>query len=174
VKDPGLLFRIAKGKREAPNSVLVALGLPPRPCPTCGHYGRVVYVNNGGAMDYAEEVATMPSDLDRIVLQVLQFHRGAKNSISREGLVAMVNRHTTATDRQVRLSIRDLRRQGHLVCGMAGADGGYYLAADKAECDAFLAEFTARVSDIAETAARMRRSAERAFGEGGTQTGLFA
>lgn len=113
----------------------------------------------------------LPMGLPRVVLQVLQHHRGAASAVSKAELTANVSRIIGASERQIRLAIEELRRQGVLVCAMSSA-GGYFIADNRQEVDAFLAEYLARVREISQTAHAMSDAAVREFGEGGYQTGL--
>jgi hypothetical protein len=123
---------------------------------------------------YEAELATMPPGLDRAVLRVIGFHRGRAKAIGRFPLLAEVKRMGfDATERQLRLTIHELRRAGHLICSAPGESGGYYLAASKDEFDKFIeVEYTAKIADMAETVSAMKQAAAAEFGQA-TQLGLL-
>ena len=57
-------------------------------------------------------------------------------------------------DREIRFIIEKLRNRGFWIVN--GVTGGYYITEDRNELEIWLAEYTARVSSIAKTAAAMR------------------
>lgn len=124
---------------------------------------------------YEQELASMPPGLDRAVLRVLNFHRGRERAIGRFPLLAEVKRmgFSETTERQLRLTIHELRRAGHLICSAPGEKGGYYLAATKEEFEAFIeAEYRAKIRDMSETVSAMSKAAADQFGQA-TQLGLL-
>lgn len=116
----------------------------------------------------------MVRGLGRAILQTLSFHRGRGRALSREGLVGMCARcGFAASERVVREEIKSLRRAGHLICSAAGEEGGYYMAEDLGEFEAFaLLEFRGKIADMSETLRAMERAARERFGDG-AQLGLF-
>jgi hypothetical protein len=124
---------------------------------------------------YEAELATMPPGLDRAVLRVLNFHRGKAQAIGRFALLTEVKRmgFKKTTERQLRETIKQLRRDGPLICSTPGKNGGYYMAATLKEFDEFdQSELSARIVDLSETRAAMRKSAAAEFGQA-TQLGLL-
>lgn len=124
---------------------------------------------------YEQELASMPPGLDRAVLRVLNFHRGRERAIGRFPLLAEVKRmgFSETTERQLRLTIHELRRAGHLICSAPGEKGGYYLAATKEEFEAFIeVEYRAKIRDMSETVSAMSKAAADQFGQA-TQLGLL-
>ena len=121
---------------------------------------------------YEAELAAMPSGLERAVLKVISKY-GSSRPISRGELVLHVTQSGfCASERQVRETIKTLRRQGHLICSTPGTDGGYYMAQIRIEYDNFRqAEFAAKISDMAETMRTMDAAARAQFGDG-YQVGL--
>jgi len=121
---------------------------------------------------YEEELKSMPPGLDRAILRVTSGYRAAR-PIARGNLVISVNRlGFPASERQVREMIKQLRRQGHLICSTPGNDGGYYLAQTLAEYQEFRdTEFAAKIKDMSETLRAMDNAAREQFGEG-RQLGL--
>jgi len=106
-------------------------------------------------------------ELEYQIVTILSSHVGRDKAIGRDELVAKVKSRGDATsERQVREAIKQLRRQGHLICSAPGEDGGYYLAADREEYEEFKrAEFLAKIHDMQETLRAMDLAAERAFGK---------
>ncbi len=111
---------------------------------------------------------SIPSGLGKVVLHVLRDHAGREQAIGRDALVKAIHYRTASFyhERLVRECIKQLRRQGHLICSMPGSDGGYYMASTKQEFDDFdQAEFGAKIADMNETRQAMLRAARVQFGE---------
>lgn len=123
---------------------------------------------------YESQIKNMPVGLDRAILRVLSYHRGREQAIGRSDLVRQVAQlGCAATERQVREEIKQLRRDGYLICSAAGEDGGYYMAETLAEFEEFAqVEFIGKIADMSETLSRMRESANKNFGSG-VQPALF-
>jgi DNA-binding transcriptional regulator PaaX len=98
----------------------------------------------------------------------------AAKPISRTELVNKVKAYGYQTnERSVRDAIKYLRRAGSLICSAPGNNGGYYMARNMDEFNEFdQVEFGAKIADMAETRAAMKRAAVREFGEM-QQIGLF-
>jgi len=114
---------------------------------------------------YEAIIASMQGSLKGVVLVVLHGHQGREQAIGRGQLVKEVNAlGLNAHERNVRETIRRLRRDGVLVCAMPGEGGGYYLATSMEEfADWVRQEYRARIVDMLETVRVMERSAEKAF-----------
>ena len=98
------------------------------------------------------------------LLRILAFHVGRANAVPRAELLCSMP-GVRLNDRSLRLLIRDLRRQGHLIGSAPGEDGGYYLISDPVDFQNFMQqEYMALIADMSETAAAMRRAAEKKFG----------
>jgi DNA-binding transcriptional regulator PaaX len=55
-------------------------------------------------------------------------------------------------ERVVREAIKQMRRNGYLICATAGTNGGYYVARDLAEVEEFgRLEYIAKIADMSET-----------------------
>jgi hypothetical protein len=123
---------------------------------------------------YDEQIAEMPTGLDRAMLRVLSFHMGRSHAIGRGELVkALWFEGFKVNERQARQAIHDLRRAGHLICSMPGEDGGYYLAESLAEFEEFIdRELHPKAIDMLETEKAMKAAAHARFGEG-VQLGLI-
>ena len=108
----------------------------------------------------------MPAGLDRAVLRVISQRVGRGQAVGRGQLVRLVGQGGfRAHERQIREVIKELRRQGHLICSAAGENGGYWMAANRQEFEAFgQQEFEAKISDMSETWRAMQKSADEKFG----------
>lgn len=109
----------------------------------------------------------MPPGLDRGILAVLQFHNGKHQAIGREPLVMdlLLAHGFDVHERLVREMIKNLRRQGHLICSAAGEDGGYYMATSWQEYVEFKChEFLPKIADMSETVSAMDKAANARFG----------
>ncbi|HML40375.1 MAG TPA: hypothetical protein PKD23_06815 [Bellilinea sp.] len=115
---------------------------------------------------YDQMIETMPAGLERAVLRVLSFHTGCENRIGRQELVlALRALGFSQQDRHIREAIKRLRRKGFLVCSLVEDGGGYYLAKDRSEYEAFKrSELRAKRDDIDETLKAMDAGAEERFG----------
>ena len=124
--------------------------------------------------EYADLLKGMPAGLDRAVLRILSQRVGRGQVISRTALVRSVARlGFAAHERQIRDVIKELRRDGHLICSAAGENGGYWMAADRQEFDAFgHQEFEAKISDMSQTWRAMQKAADQKFGTA-VQESLF-
>lgn len=89
-----------------------------------------------------------------------------REPISRGELVYKVKRLGFGlAERQVREIIKQLRRKEYLICSVPGNNGGYYMASSLADYEEFDAmEYGAKIADMAETRAAMKRAAVRQFG----------
>jgi hypothetical protein len=124
-------------------------------------------------MSYAPSI---PRGLEQTVLRILSVRQGKQQAMSRTWLVRELNRRTGNNyhERIVRECIKQLRRQGNLICSTPGEDGGYYMAASKSEFDLFdQTEFGAKIADMNETRQAMLKAARQKFGDGATQEKLL-
>ena len=116
-------------------------------------------------VDVAEMIAALEPGLKRTVLRVLSYHIGRGQALGRKALVAEVRRMVPCHDRQVRLVINELRKDEVLICSTGGIDGGYWLAQDDDEYQAYRAsEVVARIVDMNEQLRAMDAAALRQFG----------
>jgi hypothetical protein len=108
-----------------------------------------------------------PPELEKMVLAVMESHKGRENSILRGALLWQVSTMGVQTnERSLRECIKQLRRAGHLILAMPGEHGGYYKAATRQEFEDFMRqEFGAKINDMLETKAAMTKSAESTFSE---------
>lgn len=116
---------------------------------------------------YHAELLELPPGLDRAVLRVVGAYT-VEYPISRQQLVGSVGSlGFSASERQVREMIKQLRRRGHLICSTPGINGGYYMARSMEEYQEFReTEFAAKISDMAETLRAMDATAREQFGPG--------
>jgi predicted DNA-binding transcriptional regulator YafY len=115
---------------------------------------------------YDHLLSTIPAQLEAAVVYILSYHTGRDRAIGRDELVEQVKKYgVKADERQIRESIKSLRRNGHLIASAAGEDGGYYLAKDRIEYDEFMnSEYRAKISDMAETVRALDKAADEVFG----------
>ena len=114
-------------------------------------------------MSYAPAI---PRGLEQVVLRILMTHQGRSQAISRMVLVRELIRYTGNNyhERIVRECIKQLRRQGNLICSTPGEDGGYYIATSRSEFDLFdQTEFGAKIADMNETRQAMLKAARKQF-----------
>lgn len=109
-----------------------------------------------------------PSGLERAILTVLSYHNGRKQAIGRDELVVnLAGLGYWVHERMAREAIKQLRRQGYLICSMPGNYGGYYMAETLAEFEEFdRFELGAKIADMNETRQAMLKAAREKFGEG--------
>lgn len=109
-----------------------------------------------------------PPKLPEHLVEILARYVGKKSAIGRNGLVARCQQRgfKTITERQIRECIKYLRRNGYLICSLAGTNGGYYMASSKDEFDEFdKVEFGAKIADMNETRQAMLKTADKQFSE---------
>ena len=98
----------------------------------------------------------------RAVKAALAFHVGNDNAISRKKLL---NQISGLNDRQLRIAIYQLRNDGCLICSRGGQGGGYWMAENLDDVQAFInTELRSRAYDMLKTAQRMEHSAIAQFG----------
>lgn len=122
---------------------------------------------------------TQMGDLDvlgRLVIRALR--QGRENAVTKDKILHYIHSHPeykNVNERQVRAAIQHMRQSGiALVCSTGGQDGGYWLAKDHAELDAFLAaEIDTRIADLSQTRKAMNSAADRIFGGRPLQDPLF-
>lgn len=124
-------------------------------------------------IDYRELLKNMPIGLDRGILQVLSFHQGRLQAITKEALIKELNKFGLSPDeRQFRECIRLMRQNGILICSTAANPAGYYLPTSALEVDEFLEkELIEKRNDLSKTIETLQQSKRRLFGDG-TQLGL--
>jgi hypothetical protein len=125
---------------------------------------------------YDDLIEGMPAGLDRAVLRVLRFHVGLDLAIGKpQFLIDLARMGFGVDERQLRRQIQELRQAGHLICATSGV-GGYYLANNREEYDAFSeSEYRSKIVDMATTLQAMDQAALVKFGPKttGAQGSLF-
>jgi hypothetical protein len=129
-------------------------------------------------MAYKPESINTDPKLRDAVLKMLAGRVGQERMIERPELVRAIRRmgfgarNSYATlDRKVRDTIKELRREGELICSTSGG-GGYWIAKDWGEYNEFsLIEYRGKIADMAETLKAMDAAAQRKFGP--NQPSLF-
>ena len=119
------------------------------------------------SQDLDEIIEQMPPGLDRAILDVVKFHVGKENAISRPVMLVYLRQlgFYLKDDRPMRLAINSLRKQGIKICSAGGTKGGYWMAANHQELEEFIKhEVEARAYDLHEQARAMRASAEKEWG----------
>ncbi len=120
-------------------------------------------VNVSPRQFYEELISQMPHGLERALLRVLSYHIGKDNAISRPELLNDLARMGFRVhDRQARKGIEELRNNGHLI-GASSGDGGYYIIADQAEFEAYIAEETSRATKILNRLRAQEEQAKKVF-----------
>lgn len=116
----------------------------------------------------------VPPGVKQCTLRVIEGCIGRDAAIARPDLLNIVKvSYPTASDRQVRAAINELRKEGAAICSAGGEDGGYWLARDWAELNEYLErELHSRAMDLLEQERALRASAERIWGQYSKQYGL--
>jgi hypothetical protein len=105
------------------------------------------------------------------ILHIIEPRVGIKYSISRRSLnyrlrdLGFGKKASYKTfDRRIRTSIKNLRRQDHLICSSSN-ESGYFMAKNREEFDYFMShEMRSKIADMATTINAMERSADKKFG----------
>jgi hypothetical protein len=108
-----------------------------------------------------------PHGLDSALLKILNFHEGYERSIKKPVLMAALKSHGFGSvhERVVRLTINQLRKQGHLICSKGGPNGGYWVAQDWDEVTEFCErELHSRAMDLLQTESALKSSAQKKWG----------
>ena len=111
-------------------------------------------------------LAELDPCIERAVLTVLEYRIGRDMAISRAQLRTEVARlGFPAHERVIRATVNSLRKAGHLICSTGGEGGGYWMGMNWQEVDEFITqEVHARLVDLAETEAALKRAAEAKWG----------
>jgi len=124
-------------------------------------------------IDYRELLRNIPPGLNRVILQVLEFHQGRMKAITKDELIKQLAVYGFKVDeRQFRECVRQMRQEGILICSTASNPAGYYLPTSALEVDEFLEkELIEKRNDLSKTIEAMQSSKRLQFGDG-TQLGL--
>ncbi len=126
--------------------------------------GKAVY--NAG-FDIDELIDNLPAGLERAILDVLKFHKGREEAISRSQLLIDLKMmgFPMKDDRPARLCINQLRKQGITICSTGGKNSGYWMAKNNDELEEYIQnEPLARIKDLSEQVQAMRTAAEKEWG----------
>ncbi len=111
-------------------------------------------------------ITSLPAGLDRAILRILSFHVGRGRPIGRNALVRELRiMGFDVHERAARACISQMRKAGTLICSAPGDDGGYFLPANAEEFSDFVhQEYLAKITDMQETLAAMKKAAEKTWG----------
>jgi hypothetical protein len=113
----------------------------------------------------------MRRELQEAILLELSAHRGVDRRISRRDLLKEVREKVSTSDREMRAAIEELRRgHAHGVWICADLRGGYFMARDADEIEAFLSSDERRAQRLLERVRLQRRSIDL---QSGGQQELF-
>jgi len=115
-----------------------------------------------------EMIDNLPAGLDRAILRALSFSIGRDHSIPRASLLNNIRAvgFKKLSDRQLRLQINQLRKDGHVICSIGGIDGGYYIAGSWDELNEYLQrEVHSRAMDLLEQEKALREAGEKTWGK---------
>lgn len=119
-------------------------------------------------MSYPTEFSDLPPGLEKEVLRILQERVGRDQALPRSALLALVRSMPgckTASDRQLRACINQLRKDGALICSAGGEDGGYWTPANWGELVDYLnREVHSRAMDLLEQEQALKREGEKRWG----------
>lgn len=110
---------------------------------------------------------TMPVGVERAILRIVTQRVGKENAILGHEMFAMLKSlgFELKDQRQMRLVVKDLRRQQHCICSAPGESGGYWMARDRAEYEAFVRdEFRKKIIDLSTTLRAMNAGADDVLG----------
>ena len=101
----------------------------------------------------------------KVVLRILRAHVGRKRAISARDIALVLGyRNGKYADRPLRVTIRKLRREGHLILSTTEAPAGYFLAADADEWQRYGQPMRGRAFDLLATVKAMDEAAGAQFG----------
>lgn len=114
-----------------------------------------------------EMIDNLPAGLDRAMLRILEFHKGRENAISRGRLLADLGlMGFVVHEREARVCINQLRKEGVEICSTGGSKGGYWMAVSQDEVMEFTEnELEPRAMDLLEQSKAMKAAAERRWGK---------
>ena len=108
------------------------------------------------------QTQTIAETMHTDVLRILKQHVGAHQAIKASEIAKRLDRKD---DRIIRETIRQLRREGHLILSSITPPYGYFIAATEDEWFEFRdRNLRPRALDILETARAMGEAAERRYG----------
>lgn len=114
---------------------------------------------------YEKLVETLPVGTERAVMSVMRFHIGLTQAVSKEELKLALEKtgFRLSDERQVRLAIVNLRKQGIPLCS-SSTESGYFLAATGEEFAEFAnREYLKKIRDMSATLEAMQDHARDMF-----------
>jgi len=106
---------------------------------------------------YEKLIASLPVGRERAVLRVMTWHVGQAKTVRRDEIARAAEKMGVrfSDERQIRLTIVELRKRGVPICSSSG-DAGYYLPATLDEYREFRArEYVKKIVDMRETVEAM-------------------
>lgn len=106
---------------------------------------------------YEKLIADLPVGRERAVLRVMTWHVGQAQAVRKDEIARAAEKLGVrfSDERQVRLTIVELRKRGVPICSSSG-DAGYYLPATMDEYREFRArEYVKKIIDMRETVEAM-------------------
>lgn len=109
-----------------------------------------------------ERIEMLPS-LKRDVLACIFKCKGKDERITKQQIASLLHlKYGTTVDRQIRLSVNELRKEGHLILSDSGG-AGYWYASSYDEVNEVVGELKARAGDLLEQSAILLAAAEREY-----------
>lgn len=111
---------------------------------------------------YDTITTTIPDDLEKRIIEILKGHVGKNHSIERDYLCHLLFHASGMTpDRQMRLAIANIRKNGIAPILSDSGNGGYWWGTPE-ECEAFTREQASRIAHEAAIIAGIRKAARLA------------
>ena len=114
---------------------------------------------------YEKLIASLPVGRERAVLRVMTWHVGQAHAVRRDEIARAAEKMGVrfSDERQIRLTIVELRKRGVPICSSSG-DAGYYLPATLDEYREFRArEYVKKIVDMRETVEAMDNQVRAMF-----------
>jgi len=114
---------------------------------------------------YEKLIASLPVGRERAVLRVMTWHVGQAQAARRDEIARAAEKMGVrfSDERQIRLTIVELRKRGVPICSSSG-DAGYYLPATLDEYREFRArEYVKKIVDMRETVEAMDNQVRAMF-----------
>lgn len=116
---------------------------------------------------FVEIEQELPPGMKRDVLKVISQCKGRGNRISKSEIAALLHYDykdatNNTVNRQMRLVINELRKEGYLILSDSGG-AGYWMASEYQEVHDVVSELESRAKDMLEQSRILRNAAERMF-----------
>lgn len=117
-------------------------------------------------VDLKKMISDLEPGVERAVLQIISFHVGRDKAIAREDFLSKIGQlGFSLGEREMRVTINQLRKSGFPICATGGKGGGYWLAGDWAELKTFCdIELHSRAIDMLETEKQLLEAGSRYWG----------